>query len=436
MDPEIVISYDIKDFPFVERLAAELKPYDWKVWYDKLPSSIYSTVEYSTSQRGQAVVKSKIFLMVLSLDSIENVTCQNELALAYVTNSIIIPVARIDNFKELGDHLNSGMKLMLSKLNWCFFGKSDNFDKKFKILIGSIKADMYKIAPMRCFTKSSSNSPNSSKFATLFRQNSVIKESTVMKTYKDDTDSDDSDCHSDLEVDSNFWDRHFPSETSISWDIFKQCFLVDYEEQISSKYSYSKLAFFINMIFRDIFHCEQKLDREVFNQFCQNENGDSESFYNKLQQYAVGYHAMKQVFNMDSQHRLTAIENLGSYSSPAVLHFLEDMLHESDPNIRAVATIALAKAGKGSKRETAEKILPMLQDKDRIVRESAVLSLGKLKDRSCVKAIIDRWRNDPVNGVRQVAQEALAQIGGEEADRCVAITKLLMSEIEALKTKS
>ena len=48
-------------------------------------------------------------------------------------------------------------------------------------------------------------------------------------------------------------------------------------------------------------------------------------------------------------------------------------------------------SGKGTRIETIEKILPMLQDIDRLVRESAVLSLGKLKAENCVKAIIDRW---------------------------------------------
>lgn len=436
MEPEIVISYNVSDIEFVEKIGGKLKAFDWSVWYETNLDNNQETVgEYTISTRGKAVVNSKVFLIILSLDSVHDKACQNDLALAYITNSIIIPVACVNNFNELGGHLNSGMKLMLSKLNWCFFGPQDDFEKKFNILSSSIKLDLKRIARQNGKKQSLVDEKDVQKFGVMFRQNSILNWQKKSNQTGNDDDYDE-DCHSDTDIDSDFWDRHFPDSNEISWDVFKQCFLVDYEEQISAQYSYSKLAFFINMIFRDIFNGKQTLQRVVYEQFCKNADGETESFYDKLQKYALGYHAMKQVFNMDSEHRLTAIQNLGSFSSPAVIHFLEDMLQESDPNIRAVATIALARAGKGSRNETIERICPMLKDVDRLVRESAVLSLGKLKAEKCVKDIIDRWRNDPVLQVRSAAQEALVQIGGEEAERCVSVTRLLMKEIESLKKKS
>lgn len=436
MDPEIVISYNVNDIEFVEKIAGKLKAFDWSVWYETNFNNNKENVgEYTSSTKGKAVVNSKVFLIILSLDSVHDKACQNDLALAYITNSIIIPVACVNNFNELGGHLNSGMKLMLSKLNWCFFGPQDDFEKKFNILSTSIRLDLKRIAKQNGKKHSLVDEKDFQKFKVMFRQNSILN--WQKKGHGNDAyDYDDEACHSDTEIDSDFWDRHFSELNEISWDVFKQCFLVDYEEQISAQYSYSKLAFFINMIFRDIFNGKQTLQREVYEQFCRNADGETECFYDKLQKYALGYHAMKQVFNMDSEHRLTAIQNLGSFSSPAVIHFLEDMLHESDSNIRAVATIALARAGKGKRLDTIEKISPMLQDDDRLVRESAVLSLGKLKAENCVKAIIDRWRNDPVSQVRSAAQDALVQIGGEEAERCVSVTRLLMKEIESLKKKT
>lgn len=201
-------------------------------------------------------------------------------------------------------------KLMLSKLNWCFFGPQDDFEKKFNILSSSIKLDLKRIARQNGKKQSLVDEKDVQKFGVMFRQNSILNWQKKSNQTGNDDDYDE-DCHSDTDIDSDFWDRHFPDSNEISWDVFKQCFLVDYEEQISAQYSYSKLAFFINMIFRDIFNGKQTLQRVVYEQFCKNADGETESFYDKLQKYALGYHAMKQVFNMDSEHRLTAIQNLG-----------------------------------------------------------------------------------------------------------------------------
>lgn len=199
---------------------------------------------------------------------------------------------------------------MLSKLNWCFFGPQDDFEKKFNILSSSIKLDLKRIARQNGKKQSLVDEKDVQKFGVMFRQNSILNWQKKSNQTGNDDDYDE-DCHSDTDIDSDFWDRHFPDSNEISWDVFKQCFLVDYEEQISAQYSYSKLAFFINMIFRDIFNGKQTLQRVVYEQFCKNADGETESFYDKLQKYALGYHAMKQVFNMDSEHRLTAIQNLG-----------------------------------------------------------------------------------------------------------------------------
>ena len=67
-----------------------------------------------------------------------------------------------------------------------------------------------------------------------------------------------------------------------------------------------------------------------------------------------------------------------------------DLLDNADPNIRAIASIALARTGVKDKKYI-DKFISLLQDEDRLVRESACLSLGHIKAESSVPDILNRW---------------------------------------------
>lgn len=45
-------------------------------------------------------------------------------------------------------------------------------------------------------------------------------------------------------------------------------------------------------------------------------------------------------------------------------------------------------------------------------------------------------RNDTISSVREAAQMAIDQVGGEEADQALHVTKVLSGEIQLLKKKS
>lgn len=66
------------------------------------------------------------------------------------------------------------------------------------------------------------------------------------------------------------------------------------------------------------------------------------------------------------------------------------MLRDKDNNIRAVAAISLARTGQDDKG-TIKQLMKCLNDKDRLVRESACLALGHLKAQEAVPKILHLW---------------------------------------------
>ena len=81
---------------------------------------------------------------------------------------------------------------------------------------------------------------------------------------------------------------------------------------------------------------------------------------------------------------------LGKFKSAAVVEALLDLLEDPDNNVRTVAAISLAKTGTDSKR-AIDKLLSILDDEDRLVRESGCLALGHLKAQKAVRQLVHLW---------------------------------------------
>lgn len=74
-----------------------------------------------------------------------------------------------------------------------------------------------------------------------------------------------------------------------------------------------------------------------------------------------------------------------------------------------------------------------LDHPDRLVRESGCLALGRLKSQKSVPKLVQKWRNDVISTVREAAQIAINQIGGDDAEQAMHVTKILSEEISLLK---
>lgn len=110
----------------------------------------------------------------------------------------------------------------------------------------------------------------------------------------------------------DFWDRAFPENTEVTWVDFKKKFEMEYKDKTIKRYTEEEFKLFVNLIYKDIFMLNKSMKRATYDQFCEgNPDADPHRFYHRLGQYAKGYHAMREVFNMDSTLRLITIQKLG-----------------------------------------------------------------------------------------------------------------------------
>ena len=69
---------------------------------------------------------------------------------------------------------------------------------------------------------------------------------------------------------------------------------------------------------------------------------------------------------------------------------LVSLLHDTDPNIRAIAAISLGQTGT-EQTHVVDRLMDLLDDNDRICRQSACLSLGRMKAEKAVHKISYLW---------------------------------------------
>ncbi|XP_071094220.1 uncharacterized protein [Haliotis cracherodii] len=424
---DVVIAYCPCDTDFVRKLADALREAKLSVWYAS-PSLPHHQVGQLKSQ---AILGCKAFLPILSKDSASDKQLNDELALAYISDSAVFPVG-LSTYRDLAPILSGGTRLMLAKINWVFVFKDTLYRENVPKLIDCIHNILLHHEREAATTqdlvtthgmKININFTHGLDFATEY-----LGEEDVTTN---PSNQQASLARSGLSYD--FWDRHFEGRTEVPWKDFKDAFVLDYGDKIVEQYSEDKKKLFVNLMYKDIFDLKKTVSKFVYNQACSNNmNADPHCFYNRIEEYAIAYLSLREVIGMDSTLRITTIQSLGKFSFPAIVNGLSDLLHDDDPNIRAVAAIALAKAGK-QRRETVDKLISIMEDEDRLVRESACLSLGYLKSQRAVSYIVDRWRNDPISTVRQAAELALSKMNVEEAQKCIQVTKVLSAEMSALK---
>lgn len=322
---------------------------------------------------------------------------------------------------------------MLAKINWCFVFNMEEFDSKIDTLIKCIRKDLDNMA-------AESKTDVSTGF---YRTHGLTYQHVPTEMGQDGFDEPQQGGLdlSSVKGDAHFWDRHFKGKTEVPWKDFKNCFLKDYgsrieeqlaEEEINAETATDKKELVVHLMRKDIFKQCYLASRFRYDKFSQ--GFEPHSFFIRVEAYLLAYISLKNVFSMDSEFRVPTIQSLGQYSFPAIVQGLSDMLQDDDPNIRAVAAIALAHAGK-SKASTVDKLIPLTEDVDRLVRESACLSLGFLRSTRAVPIIMDRWRNDPISTVREAAELALSKLDTADAKRCMKVTQVLSSEMKALQPK-
>ncbi|XP_074642489.1 uncharacterized protein LOC141899829 isoform X2 [Tubulanus polymorphus] len=423
---QVMISYSRKDTEALNILRNALQKSGISTWSDV--NQLKAGDDF-LSRIGQAVIDCEVFVFLASPSSIQSKFCQDELALAYISKKAIFPVA-LYPAEELFDVMDTGMRLQLARFEWNFFLDPSEYKEKFDQLLlliqqalGDTKQDANNvIGPVDIAEKRKMLQRQGSRPA--LRADPIRMSSLP-----------GGDVSAENSFLATFWQRNFDDAEQVPWFEFVKIFSNEYKDQIEHIFRAEKdKVWLVSILHRELNVTSNTLKKNNFDRFCSTETGEFRPFWLKVQDQAVESYTIREVFNMESSVRVDAIENLGKYKSPAVIEALIDLLSDEDNNVRAVAAISLARTGCRTLR-VLEELMKTLDSKDRLVRESGCLSLGHLQVEDAVPKLVQLWRNDFISSVREAASIALEQIGGEQANEAIRMTKLLSEEIHML-TKS
>ena len=192
---------------------------------------------------------------------------------------------------------------MLAKINWIFFVKPEEFDKKIQDLLEVIQPCI--AAPGQ--SSNDDQEEDESQYTNRLNTNQVEDQSQLHEEMRDQAPSDEG---------QDFWDRHFKKSKEVTWIEFKDKFSHDYGERIKNQFGEEKEKWFIQLMYKDIFNLCKIISRDMYDRFSgTSERRSMDHFYNHLKDFAMAKFAMLEVFGMDSSVRLTAIQNLGKHAT-------------------------------------------------------------------------------------------------------------------------
>lgn len=376
-----------------------------------IPVYIHSeATDQSAKVAGKLLVDAKCFVYIASKEAAENNSGQDLISLAYISNKHIMVAAETPK-DDLIKAFVVGMKMTLHQLLWTIF----DVDPQVEGFIQKIQEKL---------SEAEETAVTSSVFTRRGgRLNTKLRTQTTLQDISIGTEQSRI---------GSFWDRNFESDDEVPWYKFQKCFLDDYETQLSKSFEEDNIPWLLDLLKNDVL--EVKGEKVTKAQFIR-VRGDSEernAFWKVVSAIAVEKFNMKEVFDMNSTVRLTAIEKLATFQNQAVVEALMVLLDDGDPNVRAVAAISLGRTG-CTDAKVVDKLIELLKDGDRIVRQSACLSLGAMKAVKAIPNIGNIWRNDFISVVRNAARTALENMKIPEAEEVLKVTKVLEEEIAALE---
>ncbi|XP_033123178.1 uncharacterized protein LOC117121896 [Anneissia japonica] len=414
MEPkDIMISYSHQDKDKMRLLKDALEAEGITVWVDEV--GLQAGVEF-LNKIGQAIVDAKLFLSILSCKSVTSKYCRDELALAYVSSKPIFPCT-IESRDKVTKGMDFGMRLQLAPLRWFSFTNDKPFEAVFKELTKEIKNKIIELND----GQEKKDEPKKTSKPQLKRLRSKLnihhRQLSVEGKYKD------------------FWMKFYPKLDFVTWKQFVEDLKSEYATEIEQWYKEGDLDWLIQVLHREMDEDEDEIiHKDHYEEFC-TVSGERQEFWQRVQEQALESYTMREVFSMNSSVRIDAIQNLAKFNSSSVIESLLDLCVDVDENVRAVAAISLARTGVRDNDHVINTIMKLLKDQDRLVRESGCLALGHIKAKKAIPKLVDMWRNDAISNVREAAAIALEQIGGDEAQKAMHITKVLSEEIKALSNK-
>jgi len=413
---DVVITATSADATLVAFIKAQLESASIQVYWNS------GETEDAAKLVGKVLVDAKLLVFVVSEEASQNSRCQDQVSLAYISNKPIVVAAK-QNKTDLIKNFQVGMKLTLQSLSWTVFDKEAEKEAVGRQFVQLVQEQLTKpvgeqveLAP----TQSLQSAPPGVRVGRGVRLNTKLRAQSTTRDGEDEGG-----------VTDTFWERNFQTEEEVPWFRFQQAFLSDYEAQLSGLFDDDNIPWLLEMLKKDVFGGAEKISKSHF-MTIRGDSPEKNAFWRVVSQVAIEKFNMKEVFNMYSSVRLTAIEKLAQFQNPGVIEALITLLSDPDPNVRAVAAISLGRTG--TKEEYIfDELIKLLEDKDRIVRQSACLSLGHLQSTKAIPHISHIWRNDFISVVRNAARTALEKMDVPEAKEVLRVTKVLEDEIEILE---
>ena len=415
----VMISYSHKNTELMLRIRDLLSSNNFEVWVD---TKLQAGCQFFKNI-GSAVIGCDIFLFILTEHSVASKFCEDEVSLARISNKKILPVT-FCNPMDISSEMNPGLRLILSCTQWVCLDPEVDDDQNDRQIVKNLnqalqlehtensRLDNYDIA----FSEEKSAASVGQHDKTLHR----------------------TDCNLFIEP---FWERNF-GETKKKVEVKKV--LAHIKEDY--KFDYEKLGFDDTQTAKalalwcfDLPHHETVVTKDQYDMFVY-ANGylkgkaeGPDTFWIRCKDGFSMELTMGQVFNGESSVRYGCIENLGDIKNKRFTTMLYKLLKDSDPNIRAVACIALPRTvSMQTMNTTIERVQKLLKDPDRLVRQSACVALGVFKKPGSVPALLITWRNDVISDVRNSALKSLETIGTTEALDGIKVVKTLQDEIKKL----
>lgn len=243
---------------------------------------------------------------------------------------------------------------MLAKINWTFFVKREQFDDSMSNLISCIRNDvntnavtsqnaagkddvMQEDDDVDDEAEEEGDATSAVSHAPMGIFGKLVKYCRQLETcqvffisgskstqIQDSTEATDvAVCeHTNDDVKADFWIRHFESQKQVEWAKIEEAFLSDYRQAIVEDFGEERMNFLVRILHRDIFERRSVITKLNYNKFV-GRNGsnprrsesqnveEGDRFYDRLRHYASSSLALREVLDMNSTVRLTAIETLG-----------------------------------------------------------------------------------------------------------------------------
>lgn len=83
--------------------------------------------------------------------------------------------------------------------------------------------------------------------------------------------------------------------------------------------------------------------------------------------------------------------NVAKFHTRSVMEAMMDLCADKDDNVRAVASLSLARVTDGKNLRVIRRLLRLLKDRDRLVRQSCCLALGHMRAKQAIPSLVQLW---------------------------------------------